>query len=113
MAANFITVNSQFKPFSFQEMLQPYELYSQAYSGAEQQLAALQDKAAELESLKDSAGNENAYNTYKAYADSINSMVDALSHGTYNPSIKSGLLQEKQMEKYNAFIKELREKNNL
>ena len=96
MAANFITVNSQFKPFSFQEMLQPYELYSQAYSGAEQQLAALQDKAAELESLKDSAGNENAYNTYKAYADSINSMVDALSHGTYNPSIKSGLLQERR-----------------
>lgn len=28
-------------------------------------------------------------------------------------TIKSGLLQEKQMEKYNAFIKELREKNNL
>ncbi len=28
-------------------------------------------------------------------------------------TIKSGLLQEKQMDKYNAFIKELREKNNL
>ena len=93
MAANFITVNSQFKPFSFEEMLQPYQLYGQAYNNAEQQLSELQSKAAELDSLKGNPGDANSYNAYKGYSDNLNSMVDALSHGTYNPSIRAGILE--------------------
>lgn len=95
MAANLITINSQFRPFSFQEMLQPYQLYGQAYTSAEQGLQALQEKAGELDSLKNNEGDINAYNQYKGYSDNLKSQIDALTRGGLSPSIRSGLLQSR------------------
>ena len=95
MAANFVTINSQFRPFSFQEMLQPYQLYGQAYSNVEQGLEALQDKASEMDALKNNAGDAGAYNQYKAYSDRLHEQIDALTKGGLSPSLRAGLLQSR------------------
>lgn len=46
MANMFLTNSSRFKPFSFQEMLQPYQIYTEAYNEADAQLNALYEDAA-------------------------------------------------------------------
>lgn len=116
MAANFITINSQFRPFSFQEMLQPYQLYGQAYEGAEQGLEALRDKAGELEELKNNAGDREAYLKYKSYSDALKDRISSLTQGGLTPQVRAGLLESrsdyaknvipvsKQIEKRNQLI---------
>lgn len=45
--ANLYTTNTaRFKPFSFQEMLQPYQIYTEAYNKADEELNALLEDAA-------------------------------------------------------------------
>lgn len=46
MANLFITNTTKFKPFSFQEMLQPYMIYTEAYNKADSQLNTLMEDAA-------------------------------------------------------------------
>ena len=46
MANTYITTNTRFKPFSFQEMLQPYQMYTEAYDKADAELNTLLEDAA-------------------------------------------------------------------
>ena len=95
MAANIITVNSAYKPFSFDELLKPYQLYGQAYAGVESGLSNLETQASLLDSLKNNQGDINSYNQYKGYADNLKSQIDALTSGGLSPSLRAGLLNSR------------------
>ena len=95
MAANIITVNSTYKPFSFDELLKPYQLYGQAYADVESGLSNLETQASLLDSLKNNLGDKNSYIQYKGYADNLKSQIDALTSGGLSPSLRAGLLNSR------------------
>ena len=77
----YITLNSQFKPFTYDELVKPLRDYGEAYSKVEEQYATL---AQQTEAWKNIATQENspeAYAMYKRYSDELNAVVEDFSKG--------------------------------
>lgn len=93
MANYSITINSRFRPFSYQELLAPVLASTQAQQQLEETYANLATEA----SLAGSKANEQtdpiAYARYKAYSDELNSMAEDLA--------KNGLTPESRRSMYN------------
>ena len=76
-----LTVNSKFRPFSYDELVKPLVQYKQAYDEVEKDYSTL---AAQTEAWKDIATQENnpeAYAMYKKYSDELNTLTDDFSKG--------------------------------
>lgn len=76
-----LTINSKFRPFSYDEMVKPLVQYKQAYDEVEKDYSTL---AAQTETWKDIATKENnpeAYAMYKKYSDELNALTDDFSKG--------------------------------
>lgn len=88
-----ITINSRFRPFSYQELLAPVLASTQAQQQIEENYANLATQA----SLAGSKANEQtdpiAYARYKAYSDELNAMAEDLA--------KNGLTPESRRSMYN------------
>ena len=88
-----ITINSRFRPFSYQELLAPVLASTQAQQQVEENYANLATQA----SLAGSKANEQtdpiAYARYKAYSDELNAMAEDLA--------KNGLTPESRRSMYN------------
>lgn len=77
----YITINSEFKPFTYDELTKPLNDYTEAYNKVEEQYATL---AQQTEAWKNIATQENspeAYAMYKKYSDELNAVVDDFSRG--------------------------------
>lgn len=77
----YITINSEFKPFTYDELTKPLRDYTEAYNKVEEQYATL---AQQTEAWKNIATQENspeAYAMYKKYADELNAVVEDFSKG--------------------------------
>lgn len=77
----YITINSEFKPFTYDELTKPLRDYTEAYNKAEEQYATL---AQQTEAWKNIATQENspeAYAMYKKYSDELNAVVEDFSKG--------------------------------
>ena len=89
----YITINSEFKPFTYDELTKPLRDYTEAYNKVEEQYATL---AQQTEAWKNIATQENspeAYAMYKKYSDELNAVVEDFSKGMtiQNRSKLSGL----------------------
>lgn len=89
----YLTINSEFKPFTYDELTKPLRDYTEAYNKVEEQYATL---AQQTEAWKNIATQENspeAYAMYKKYADELNAVVEDFSKGMtiQNRSKLSGL----------------------
>lgn len=89
----YITINSEFKPFTYDELTKPLRDYTEAYNAVEAQYANL---AQQTEAWKNIATQENspkAYAMYKKYSDELNAVVEDFSRGMtiQNRSKLSGL----------------------
>lgn len=76
-----LTINSKFRPFSYDELVKPLVQYKQAYDEVEKDYSTL---AAQTEAWKDIATKENnpeAYAMYKKYSDELNAITDDFSKG--------------------------------
>lgn len=76
-----LVINSQYKPFTFEEILKPAMLYKEAYEKTEADYAKL---AEQTEMWKDIANREKspeAYAMYERYHTDLNNMYDNLSRG--------------------------------
>ena len=76
-----LVINSQYRPFSFEEILKPAMLYKEAYEKTEADYAKL---AEQTEMWKDIANREKspeAYAMYERYHTDLNNMYDNLSRG--------------------------------
>ena len=76
-----ITINSEFKPFTYDELTKPLRDYTEAYNKVEEQYATL---AQQTEAWKNIATQENspeAYAMYKKYSDELNAVVEDFSRG--------------------------------
>ena len=77
----YLTLNSQFKPFTYDELVKPLQDYGEAYREVEKQY---NDLAQQTEAWKNIATQENspeAYAMYKKYADELNAVVSDFSKG--------------------------------
>lgn len=89
----YITINSEFKPFTYDELTKPLRDYTEAYNKVEEQYATL---AQQTEAWKNIATQENspeAYAMYKKYSDELSAVVEDFSKGMtlQNRSKLSGL----------------------
>lgn len=85
-------INSKFRPFSFQEMLQPVAMAAQAHQQLEDQYADLNTKASIWEKLANSAIDKDVYNQYKAYSDDLRAQADQLAQFGLNASSRRNML---------------------
>ena len=73
------SIKPTYEPMTFQEMLQPYAVYSAEEERQNDAYMKLLEDARSLEDLKDSAVDSEEYNKYVDFKNRINSMVDKIS----------------------------------
>lgn len=95
--ANFNFVNTaQFRPFSYQEMLQPIAAYTDQYNLLQDNIAESGSKADALSSQIDQVREKGAYNTHQQYLEQIKQQANDLASNGLSPSSRRQLLQLKQ-----------------
>lgn len=84
MANTYIISGSQFKPYTFDEMIKPALMYKQAYEDTEKKLESLEELGIDENSfLEQDTSSEELYNNYMT---KLQETSDALSNG-YNAEI--------------------------
>ena len=91
MADYGITINSRFKPFSFERYKQPYQIYGQAYKEQEDILNALETEAGQWEQRINPAIDKEVADQYKRYADDLRAQADLLATQGLSPSSRRSI----------------------
>lgn len=78
MANYSLVINSQFKPFSYQEMLAPVLMATEAHQALEDAYGELSTKASVWENMANEQTDPKAYRQYKKYADDLKHQADIL-----------------------------------
>ena len=92
MAGNYIVINSKFKPFSYEEMVRPYQRYGETYREQEALLSDIQSRAGTLEGSINPVLDENTYKEYKTYQDDLARQAELLSRQGLNVGSRKDLL---------------------
>lgn len=86
MANYSLVINSQFKPFSYQEMLAPVLTATQAHQELENQYGELATKASVWEEMANEQTDPYAYKMYKTYANDLEEQAGQLAREGLNAS---------------------------
>lgn len=95
MANYSLVINSKFKPFSYQEMLQPALMQTQAHQALEDEYANLNTKASVWENMANQQTDREAYKMYKTYSDDLKAAADSLLKKGLNPTSRQQMLNMK------------------
>ena len=87
-----LVINSQFKPFSYQEMLAPVLMATQAHQELESQYGELATKASVWEEMANEQTDPYAYKMYKTYADDLESQAGQLAREGLNAASRKSML---------------------
>ena len=90
-----LVVNSRFKPFSYQELLAPALMATQAHQDIETQYADLDTKASVWENMANEQTDPYAYKMYKKYSDDLRNAADQLAQSGLSPSSRKAMLNLK------------------
>lgn len=91
MANTYITTNTRFKPFSFQEMIQPYQMYTEAYDKADAELNTLLEDAA-IKGFNFAPQDTAEAAAYNTIIDRLKAASDQLAIGL-NPQLSKEINQ--------------------
>lgn len=91
MANTFITNTSKFRPFSFQEMLQPYAIYTDVYNKTEEELANLDIMAGDVASKLNNPLDEGLRKQYQGFQDELNTAMNDLYDKGLTPGTRKKL----------------------
>lgn len=86
-----LVINSQFRPFSYQELLQPALMATEAQHNLEDQYADLESKASIWEGMANEQTDPRTYKRYKDYADELKSAANDLADYGLTPSSRQRL----------------------
>lgn len=93
---NFAYTNqTNFRPFSYQEMLAPVLMATQAHQAVEEAYSELDSQANAIGSLANEANDPVTYQRYKAYESALRTQADALAKNGLTPGSKQSLLDLK------------------
>ena len=92
MANYSLVINSQFKPFSYQEMLAPTLMATQAHQELENQYGELAAKANVWEEMANEQTDPYAYKMYKTYANDLEEQAGQLAREGLNAASRRDML---------------------
>ena len=92
MAANYIAVNSKFKPFSYAEMLQPVQMATLAHQEVENEYAELATKANIWDEMANEQTDPYAYKMYKTYSNDLEEQAGQLAREGLNAASRRDML---------------------
>lgn len=92
MANYSLVINSRFSPFSYQEMLAPVMMATQAHQDLENQYGELEAKASMWEKLANEQPDSKAYTMYKTYANDLREQADQLAREGLNTTSRRSAL---------------------
>lgn len=93
---NFAYTNqTNFRPFSYQEMLAPVLMATQAHQAVEEAYSELDSQANIIGSLANEANDPVTYQRYKAYESALRTQADALAKNGLTPGTRQSLLDLK------------------
>lgn len=95
MANYSITVNSKFKPFSYQELLAPVLLATQAHQDVEEKYGELEAKANMYEKIANANPESKAASMYKKFSDDLRNAANELAINGLSPSSRKSMLDMK------------------
>ena len=87
-----LVVNSSFKPFSYQEMLAPVLMATQAHQELENQYGELATKASVWEEMANEQTDPYAYKMYKTYANDLEEKAGQLAREGLNAASRRDML---------------------
>lgn len=94
--ANLYTTNTaRFKPFSFQEMLQPYQIYTEAYNKVDEELANLDIMAGDVAGKLSSTDDAELVQKATSFQTDLNKTIEDLYNKGLNPTTKKQLAKLK------------------
>lgn len=96
MPANYIVINSKFKPFSYAEMLQPVQMATLAHQEVENEYADLATKANVWDEMANEQTDPYAYKMYKAYSNDLEEQAGQLAREGLTPASRQNMLRMKQ-----------------
>ena len=96
MAANYIIVNSKFKPFSYAEMLQPVQMATAAHQEVENEYADLATKANVWDEMANEQTDPYAYKMYKTYSNDLEEQAGQLAREGLTPASRQNMLRMRQ-----------------
>ena len=90
---NFAYANqTNFRPFSYQEMLAPVLMATQAHQAVEEAYSELDSQANAIGSLASETNDPDTYARYKAYESALRTQADALAKNGLTPGSRQSLL---------------------
>ena len=92
MANYSLVINSQFKPVSYQEMLAPTLMATQAHQELENQYGDLATKASVWEEMANEQTDPYAYKMYKTYANDLEEQAGQLAREGLNAASRRDML---------------------
>ena len=96
MPANYIVINSKFKPFSYAEMLQPVQMATLAHQEVENKYADLATKANVWDEMANEQTDPYAYKMYKTYSNDLEEQAGQLAREGLTPASRQNMLRMKQ-----------------
>lgn len=95
--ANFNFVSgAKFRPFSYQEMLQPLQAYTNEYNTIQEGMGELSTKAGVFERLANEQTDPQAYAMYKQYSNDLAKQAESLAKQGLTPASRQGLIDMKR-----------------
>lgn len=96
MAANYIVINSKFRPFSYAEMLQPVLRSTMAHQEVENEYAELATKANIWDKMANEQTDPYAYKMYKTFSDDLEKQAGQLAREGLSPASRQNMLKMRQ-----------------
>lgn len=95
--ANFSFVSgAKFRPFSYQEMLQPLAAYTQEYNTIQEGMGELGTKADVFDKMANEQADPLAYAMYKQYSNDLAAQAESLAKQGLTPASRQGLIDMKR-----------------
>lgn len=90
---NFSFVSgAKFRPFSYQEMLQPLQAYTNEYNTIQEGIGELGAKAGVFDKMANEQTDPRAYQMYKQYSEDLAKQAESLAKQGLTPSTRQGLM---------------------
>lgn len=96
MANKYLVINSKFKPFSYNELLQPVLQATEAHKELEDQYGELEQKSSIWEELANEQTDPYAYKMYKTYSNDLQQQAEQLAREGLTPASRQSMLKMKQ-----------------
>lgn len=110
MANYSIVSNARFTPFSFDQMVKPFQMYGEYYAQQEQLASSLAEQAAEWGQKANETTDPITYQKYKSFEEDLNRQSDRLLRQGLTPGLRADL--QKMRKRYATEINPIKDAYN-